>query len=251
MNQAGSGTLSILHQDSDLVIVDKPPGMLTHVHQFDRASPNVRAVLERKLGVPVYTVHRLDRMTTGLLVVALNPVVAHRLSGDFRNRRIHKSYLALVRGHTGPEFVISTPLEQNGRPAEAVSQVHTIDHGFVSEAVGRYSEAWFSLVQVKTLTGRRHQIRRHLHSINHPVIGDRKHGDKNYNAWAENRFGARHLYLRATELAFEHPGDGRPVHAVAGLPGFWRKTLELVCPDSTSWQSLPADSRVDTMQAPD
>lgn len=243
--------LSILYRDDDLVIVDKPAAMLTHVHQFDRTSPNVCAVLERKLGVRVYTVHRLDRMTTGLLVVALNPVVAHRLSGDFFNRRIHKRYLALVRGHTGPEFVIATPLEKNGRPEEAESQVQTIDHGFVSEAVGRYPEAWFSLVQVKTLTGRRHQIRRHLHSINHPVIGDRKHGDKNYNAWAENRFEERYLYLRATELAFEHPGDGSQVQAVAALPAFWRQTLEVVCPESEAWRSLPADSRVDTMQAPD
>lgn len=244
----GLGPLQILYEDSDVLVVDKPAAMLTHVHPFDRDSPDLQSELECLVSRPVHIVHRLDRMTTGAMVVALHPQAARNLSDQFRNRTVRKVYLAIVRGHTPADATVRS-LDDRGEEAE--THIETLDHGVVGEHVGRYDEAWFSFVRVRTSTGRRHQIRRHLHSIDHPVLGDRRHGDRNYNLWAEARAGERHLYLRATELTFEHPSSGNTVAAKLALPSLWLHMLAVVCPETETWRSLPAQSRVDTIRGSD
>lgn len=224
-----SGTIRILHQDDGIVIIDKPPAMLTHRHSMDRHSPNVQAVLERRLRRPIYLVHRLDRMTTGVMVIALTRVAARDLSRQFRNRTTTKRYLAIVRGHPDDTGRVTSPLEDGyGSAVEAETSYTTLGRGVVPEQVGRYPEAWFSLVQLELHTGRRHQARRHLHQINHPVLGDNRHGDKEHNRWAAMRFGSRHLYLRSQELVFAHPTTGCRVSVTVTLPDLWRGVLEYV-----------------------
>ena len=224
-----SGTIRILHQDEAIVIIDKPPAMLTHRHSLDRHTPDVQAVLERRLKRPIYLVHRLDRMTTGVMVIALTRDAARDLSLQFRNRSTTKRYLAIVRGHPEDTGRVTNPLEgPSGDTVEAETSYITLGRGVAPEQIGRYPEAWFSLVQLELHTGRRHQARRHLHQINHPVLGDNRHGDKEHNRWAAARFGSRHLYLRARELAFAHPATGRQVSVTVTLPGLWRQVLEYV-----------------------
>lgn len=227
-----SGTIQILHQDDEILIIDKPPAMLTHRHTLDRHSPNVQAVLERQLKRPVYLVHRLDRMTTGVMVIALTRDAARHLSLQFRNRSTTKRYLAIVRGHPDDTGRVTNPLEGGaGDAVEAETSYTTLSRGTVSEPVGRYPEAWFSLVQLELHTGRRHQARRHLHQINHPVLGDNRHGDKEYNRWAAACFGSRHLYLRAWELGFTHPATGERVSVAVALPDLWRRVLKYIRAD--------------------
>jgi tRNA pseudouridine65 synthase len=224
-----SGAIQILHQDDQIVVIDKPPAMLTHRHTLDRHSPNVQAVLEQQLRRPVYLVHRLDRMTSGAMVVALTREAAGNLSLQFRNRLTTKRYLAIVRGHPDDAGRVTTPLESgSGSAAQADTSFVTLGRGVVHEPIGRYPEAWFSLVQLQLYTGRRHQARRHLHQINHPVLGDNRHGDKVHNRWAATEFGVRHLYLLASELRFLHPTLEREVEVTVGLPDLWREVLDRV-----------------------
>jgi tRNA pseudouridine65 synthase len=222
-----SGTVRVLFCDDQIVVVDKPPGMLTHSNSFDYRSPTVIGVLADQLG-PVSSVHRLDRMTTGAMVLARTPEASSELSRQFRDRAVTKRYLALVRGHMSDGGSIASPIERpsGGEPMGALTEYRAIGRGRVAEPIGRYDEGWFTLAEITLHTGRRHQARRHLHRIDHPVIGDNKHGDKAYNRWASDRIGERHLFLRATELGFHHPADGAHVIVRLGIPELWRPLLE-------------------------
>lgn len=223
-----TGRLHISYRDDDIIVIDKPPGMLTHANSFDRHSPNVLMVLGSMVGCPVYTVHRLDRMTTGVMVLALHKRAAAELSAQFRERSTRKKYLAIVRGHMDESGTVTTPMTRitGGEEVSAATSYRTLGHGVVAEPLGRYEEAWFSLVELELHTGRSHQARRHLHQINHPVLGDNKHGDKAYNRWAAARFGERHMYLRASELAFVHPTTREAVRFTVELPALWKRVLE-------------------------
>ncbi len=225
-----TGTLAVIYQDSDIVVVDKPPAMLTHSNSFDRTSPTVLAVMGSRMGQSVKTVHRLDRMTTGVMVLALTKEAAGNLSEQFRLRSVEKRYIAIVRGHLDEQGRIESQMSDARSPEDrlAITDYRCIAHGKVSKQLGRYGEGWFSLAELQLLTGRSHQARRHLHRINHPIIGDRKHGDKAYNLWAEQKIGERHLYLRAREIRFTHPVTGKRLGVTVGLPNQWLRLFELV-----------------------
>jgi tRNA pseudouridine65 synthase len=201
--------------------------MLTHSNSFDRHTPNVLMVLGSVLGRPVHTVHRLDRMTSGVMVLALDRESAAHLSLQFRERSVEKEYVAIVRGHLDESGEIESPIPRNirGDAVPARTSYRTLGRGIVNEPVGRYDEAWMSLAALQLHTGRSHQARRHLHQINHPVVGDNKHGDKTYNRWTASRFGERHMYLRACSLEFTHPRFGTRMRAAVGLPELWLRVL--------------------------
>ncbi len=226
---ATCGPITIVHADEQIIIIDKPPAMLTHPHPRDPGAPTVVDVLRRRYP-DAANVHRLDRMTTGAMVLARTPDAARELSRQFRDREVGKRYLAIVRGHMDDAGAITIALEQpaTGEQAEARTDYSTIARGRIGEPIGRYEEGWFTLVELALHTGRTHQARRHLHRIDHPVLGDTKHGDKNYNRWAIAKTGSKHLYLRAIELSFRHPRDGAPVRIRLGIPELWKTVLETV-----------------------
>jgi tRNA pseudouridine65 synthase len=219
--------IAIVYSDDDIVVIDKPPGMLTHSNRFDRASPTVVMVLGSRLGGRVHNVHRLDRMTTGAMVLARNAAAAGELSQQFRDRTVEKTYLAVVRGHSDDEGTVDSPIADStdGEERDATTSYRTLGRGRVAEPIGRYNEGWFSLVELALHTGRSHQARRHLHRIGHPVVGDNRHADKAYNRWAWERLGERHMFLRAVFLRFHHPADGSAVEVAMGLPAIWRRLL--------------------------
>ena len=239
-----AGTIRILYSDDEIVVIDKPPAMLTHSNSFDHHTPTVLMVLGSMMGKSIRTVHRLDRMTTGVMVAALTPDAARILSDQFRDRSVTKRYLAIVRGHLDDSGTIGTPVSRpsTGEELFAETDYTVLGRGVLPVAVGAYDEAWFSLVDLTLHTGRTHQARRHLQSINHPVLGDNKHGDKTYNRFAAARYGERHLFLRAYELCFDHPVTGgsadadpsaagsgatrRRVVACAGIPELWLRVLD-------------------------
>ena len=222
-----AGTIRILHSDDQIVILDKPPAMLTHSNSFDRHTPTVLMVLGSMMGRSIRTVHRLDRMTSGVMVAALTADAARILSDQFRGRTVAKRYVAIVRGHPDDRGTVTTPVSRpsTGEELFAETEYVVVGRGRLPEPVGRFDEAWFSLVSLTLRTGRTHQARRHLQSINHPVLGDNKHGDKTYNRFAASRYGERHLFLRAHVLEFDHPATGRRVTACAGVPELWMRVL--------------------------
>jgi len=227
MPNESTAPITILYADDDIVVIDKPPAMLTHANSFDRHSPTVVMVLGSRLGARVHNVHRLDRMTTGAMVLARHSTAAGELSRQFREREVDKRYLALVRGHLDDAGTVELPIagRSAGDAQQAITDYRTLDRGRVSEPIGRYGEAWFSLVELSLHTGRSHQARRHLHRINHPVIGDNKHGDREYNRWAWKRLGERYLFLRAVALRFAHPSSAEPVEIRMELTDPWDRLL--------------------------
>ncbi|GHE22932.1 pseudouridine synthase [Halomonas urumqiensis] len=209
-----SDSLRILHRDDHLVAVHKPAGLL--VHRTALARGEHQFLLQRlrdQLGQRVYPVHRLDRPTSGVMVFALNSAVAAKLTDTFTQRRVTKRYLAVVRG-VGPEGErLDTPLrEEDGSrhkaemPAmEAITDVSRLDSVELPVQVDRYPRSRYSLMEARPLTGRRHQIRRHLASRGYPIIGDAKHGKGNHNRFFAERLEAPRLLLAAVSLAFDHP----------------------------------------------
>ena len=173
--------------------------------------------LRNQIGAHVYPVHRLDKGTSGVLLFALYPESAKALSSLFAERKIVKRYAAVVRGWTDSEGRIDYALKEildkttDGKaridkPAKsALSDYQTMAQTEIDQAVGRYDTARYSFLHVYPKTGRKHQIRRHFKHIFHPILGDRKYGDRAHNAHLRDGMHCSRMLLAATLLQFEHP----------------------------------------------
>lgn len=203
-------TPRLLYRDDHVVAVDKPSGML--VHRMSGCSDRdvvVQQVRDR-LGQWVYPVHRLDRGTSGVLLLALDSAVASALGTSFRERRVVKRYLALARGWAPPFTRIDAALrEDHGGCLPSVTDLRRLSAVELPFAVGRYSTARYCLVELSPRTGRTHQLRRHLAHIRHPIVGDVRHGDGRHNRFFRERHGVRRLMLCATAIELDHPVTGK------------------------------------------
>jgi tRNA pseudouridine65 synthase len=188
--------------------VGKPAGMAVH-RGWSRERIVVMTAVRDRLGRRVFPVHRLDRATSGVLLLALDPGTARGLQEQLAGGLMRKLYLALVRGITPEEGVIDHPIPRSpgGPRVPAVTAYRRL------ATFERYS-----LLEVAPQTGRLHQIRRHLKHISHPLIGDVRYGKGEHNRLFRERFGLHRLALHALELGFAHPEDGRPLRLVAPVP---------------------------------
>jgi tRNA pseudouridine65 synthase len=231
--------LAVLYRDDDLVAVDKPAGLLVHRSGIDRFETRFALQLVRdQLGRHVYPVHRLDKPTSGTLLFALNPEAARRLTEAFARRRVRKTYLALVRGFTDGQGLIEYPLKEeldkmtdadadrDKAARTAVTEYRRLGAVELPFAVGRYRNSRYSLIEARPQTGRKHQIRRHLKHIFHPVIGDTTHGEGRHNRFFRSHFDCHRLLLAATELVFAHPFTGREIVVTAPLNGVFATVIE-------------------------
>lgn len=216
--------LDILYEDDWLIAIDKPSGLLVHRTKLDaRETQFALQVLRDQVGYRVYPIHRLDKPTSGILLFAKSADQARHMSDLFADRRVDKTYQAVVRGWTPDEDRIDYPLKEirdkttdgkvrEDKPAQdAVSVYRTLARCEIDHAVGRYTTARYSLVEIFPDTGRKNQIRRHFKHIFHPVIGDRKFGDRAHNAYFRDVLGIARMLLSATALSFEHPDTGKHV----------------------------------------
>ena len=226
-----SSSVPILYQDDALVIVYKPAGAL--VHRSPLAAHATRILmteLRDQLGQWVYPVHRLDRPTEGVMVFALSSAHASTLCEAFAEHRVEKRYLAIVRGHAPETLRIDRSLrEEDGKrpkaecPAmPAQTDITRLATASLDVAIDRYPTSRYALVEAMPLTGRRHQIRRHLSGIGHPIIGDAKHGKGVHNRYFKNTFfaeweGDTRLLLASTHLSLPHPVTGRMLTVSAPL----------------------------------
>ena len=209
--------LRILYQDDHYVAVDKPSGIFVHPTRLGPREPNCMSRLGRQLGRSVYTIHRLDRATSGVLLFALSSEAAREMCLLFENRRIQKEYLAVVRGFTPESGRIDHPLREHKKKAavEAVTDFIRLRTVELQEPVGKHATARLSLVRAVPQTGRMHQIRKHMAHISHPVVGDTTYGDGAHTRFVRTRFGLCRLALMAARLAFLHPYTGEGVAVVA------------------------------------
>lgn len=221
---------SILYQDNDLIAIHKPSGLLVHRSMIDRHETQFAVQLVRDLiGQRVFPVHRLDKPTSGVLVFALNVDVARRMGEVLTAGDAHKTYLAVVRGYTNEQDVIDYPLReeldaiadrqarQDKAPQSAITAYQRLATVELPLPVGRYSTARYSLLRVEPRTGRKHQIRRHLRHIFHPVVGDTTHGDGRHNDFFRQHFNCQRLLLAATQMTFQHPVHGEILEISAPL----------------------------------
>ncbi len=218
MNEA----LSILFRDDHFIAINKPAGLLVHRSAIDRHETRFAMQLLRdQIGRRVYPVHRLDKPTSGVLLFALDQQAAQRLSELFGQRSVSKTYLAVVRGYTDEEGMIDHPLKEQldkmtDTRARSDKEAQTAITGYRRLAtvelpyrVDRYPSSRYSLLEVTPRTGRKHQIRRHMKHIAHPIIGDSSYGKGRHNRLFAEQFNCRRLLLAATQVEFVHPYSGR------------------------------------------
>ncbi len=198
--------------------VNKPSGLLVHRSEIDRHETRFALQLVRdQIGQKVYPVHRLDKPTSGVLLFALSPTVARRVSQQIESRQVHKLYHAVVRGYAPDSGHIDHPLREeldkftdrqarDNKPAqEAQTDFRCLATVELPVAIERYPQSRYSLVECQPLSGRKHQIRRHMKHINHPVIGDAKHGRGRHNRYFKEELDAGRLLLHASRLQLHHP----------------------------------------------
>jgi tRNA pseudouridine65 synthase len=215
--------LPVVYRDAQLIAIHKPSGLLVHRSAPDRHETRFALqMLRDQIGQPVYPVHRLDKGTSGVLMFALNKDAARLLNGQFERGKVAKTYLAVVRGHPPEIGEIDHPLtrmadEHAGITANVAAQpaltryrrLQTVELPY---RVDRYPGSRYALLELEPLSGRWHQLRRHLKHIAHPIIGDATHGKGRHNRLFQELFGCRRLLLAATELRFMHPVSAQPMH---------------------------------------
>lgn len=231
--------LPILFQDRDLVVVNKHSGLLVHRSAIDRQAHEFAVQMVRdQLGQKVYPVHRLDRPTSGALVFALSSENARKLATEFSEGRVLKTYLALVRGTPPLHTIIDYPLKEEldeiadsqanvDKPAQdAVTEISTLATIEFPVQVDKFPTARYSLVKAQPKTGRKHQIRRHLRHLGHPIIGDVSHGSGKHNRYFRENLQVSRLLLACTEISFLHPTRNEPVKVQAPLAEEFRSLIQ-------------------------
>lgn len=229
--------LDILYLDDYLAIVNKPPGWLVHRTPLDKGETRFALqTLRDQLGQHVWPAHRLDKGTSGVLVFALNAEVARTLGQAFETGQgLHKTYRAMVRGWPQDADLIDHPLKRmpddmrTEREEVQVAQTRyeTLRRGELPIAQGHFPSLRWAEVQLQPLTGRRHQLRRHLKHIAHPILGDATHGKGPLNRDVAAHLGLQRLWLHALQLDMRHPVSGQPLQIRAPLGpewGLWPQT---------------------------
>lgn len=231
--------LEILYQDEHLIAVNKPAGMLVHRSWLDRhETVFVMQTLRDQIGQHVFTVHRLDKPTSGVLLLALSSEVARLLSQQFEQHQMNKVYHAVVRGFVPQDGTVDYPLKEeqdkiadkfaseDKPPQPAVSHYRVLAQQELPVAIGKYDTARYSLVELKPETGRKHQLRRHMSHLRHPIIGDTAHGDLKQNRGMAQHFGCPGLMLHASHMQLVHPVTGEPLTLTAPWDNRWQQLVE-------------------------
>ncbi|MEM7135736.1 MAG: pseudouridine synthase [Myxococcota bacterium] len=203
-------SIDVIYEDDAIVVVDKPSGLSVHRGE-DRGSTFALTLTRDAIGAWVYPVHRLDRPTSGVLVFARSSGHARVLQAAFTERRVTKEYLALVRGAPPKSGVIESPMEkrEGGPRVDARTEFDCL---YVSDVIR------VALVAARPETGRRHQIRRHLRRIDHPVAGDVRYGKGIENRGYRTHIGLYRLGLHARRLSFDHPVTGERLAFESPVP---------------------------------
>jgi tRNA pseudouridine65 synthase len=202
--------IEIIYQNANLVVVNKPPGMLVHRSRIATDTRFLLQTLRNQLGRMVFPAHRLDRPTSGLMVLALTQSAVSRLGLAFQGGEVEKGYLAVVRGWVHAGAVIDYPLKKEGvgEEQEAISHYEPLGHIEFPWPVAGFATARYSLLRITPKTGRWHQIRRHMAHIRHPVVGDTGHGDGKHNRLFREHLHLHRLMLHASSLSFPEPESG-------------------------------------------
>jgi tRNA pseudouridine65 synthase len=230
--------LRILYRDEHLVVIDKPPNLLVHRSEIDRHETRFAIqILRDQIGQKVWPAHRLDRGTSGVLLFGLSPEIGGQLGRQFEAGTISKRYWAVVRGHPPAVGSIDHPLsrqrddyefkgEQSSTEAQsALTHFRKLAAIELPVMVDRYPSSRYALLELEPVTGRRHQIRRHLKHIAHPVIGDATYGKGRHNRYFATELACHRLLLACVGMGFDHPVSGQRLEIKAPVSGEFAATL--------------------------
>ncbi|SET11877.1 tRNA pseudouridine(65) synthase TruC [Thorsellia anophelis] len=211
-------TIPIAYKDDYIVVVNKPTGWLVHRSWLDTKENKILMLqLRNQIGQHVFPIHRLDKPTSGLLIMGLNPDVANHLSKQFENQEIEKTYHAIIRGFIHDSGTIDYPLkvikdkiadkfsDSEKDPQIAITHYKPLHRYEVPIPNAKYDTTRYSLIELSPKTGRKHQLRRHLRHLRHPIIGDTAHGDLKQNRAFSEYFKLKRLMLHASSMSFIHP----------------------------------------------
>lgn len=220
--------LDVIYQDEYLIAINKPSGLLVHRSEIDRHETRFALQLVRNhLGKRVYPVHRLDKPTSGVLLFAQSPEIASLMVEQWRERSVEKRYLAIVRGYMPDElhldYAMRPPVDKYAKnevekpPQEAITDFRCLAHTELPIEIDKYPQSRYSLVEALPKTGRKHQIRRHLKHLSHPIIGDARYGKGRHSRYFRDHFDAGRLLLHAWRLTFNHPISDEEITLIAKL----------------------------------
>lgn len=222
--------LAILHADEAIVAVDKPAGLAAHRSRLVGSDDGylVDAVREAT-GRTLYLAHRLDRATSGVVLLGASKAIVATLGAQFMARTVGKRYLAVVRGWLDDAGLVDHPLDAPGKPEPkpAVTRYRTLARVELPIPLSRYESVRYSLLEVEPETGRYQQIRRHFRHVSHHLVGDTTHGRGEHNRLFRARFGIHRLLLHAGSLSFDHPGTGARTTVHAPLGDEFRRAVAL------------------------
>ncbi len=236
--------ISVLYEDDDLIVIDKPPGLVVNkAHSVQ--GPTVQDWVEKKINIytdesHVYPmddfysragiVHRIDKETSGILLIAKNPHAFYSLQKQFKERSVKKTYIALVHGALVGEGIIQAPVgrlpwnrKRFGILSEGKPSVtrYTCIKQFISKSDEKDQK--LSLVELSPETGRTHQIRVHMKYINHPVVGDPLYAGRKVSR--RDRLWAPRVMLHAWKISFHHPTSGAQLNVVAPIPDDMKEVI--------------------------
>jgi len=226
----------ILFEDEDLVAIDKPAGFHSHPPEDKAIRLNPRwdalGILQKQLCGKLYPAHRLDRATSGILLFSKKRELNSVLQTQFQGREVKKVYACVVRGRLQGKAVIDQPLPKEEANETALTLVE--ERGSFSLPIqgpqGLLRQ--FTFVEAIPVTGRFHQIRRHLAQMSLPIVGDTRHGDKKLNREFSQLTGIQCLLLRCRSLEFAHPEGGELVKISARWGRDWHQVFDRMhfCP---------------------
>ena len=232
--------LDIVYQDSDIVVVNKSSGMVVHPAAGHAHGTLVNALMheikdlsgiggELRPGI----VHRLDRGTSGLMVVAKHDSAHAELARQFRDREVEKEYVALVWGVVQAGRRIDLPIGRDPGDRKKMSARARRARSAATRITKALHMPGVTLIHVAILTGRTHQIRVHLSEIGHPIVGDSTYGGLRRRVPADLRpvLALERPFLHAGRLVFTHPADGRRIAFEAPLPRDLQTVLDLILPE--------------------
>lgn len=219
--------LDVVYEDDDIIVVNKPKGMVVHPANGNPDGTLVNAVMSLCKGslsgiggeIRPGIVHRLDKDTSGLIIIAKNDVAHINLSKQIKDRQVKKIYIALVKGNVSEnEATVNMPIGRSTKDRKKMAVrkdgKEAITHFKVLKRYGKYT-----LLELKIDTGRTHQIRVHMAEIGHPVVGDIIYSN------GKNEFGIEGQMLHAKSLDFQHPVTGKQIHLEAELPKYFEEIL--------------------------
>ena len=216
--------IEVIYEDEYCLVVNKPNNLLVHHSYFSRNVEEESLVELLKLAgydnpIPI---HRLDRKTSGILLLSKSNEYVKSFQKLFEEDLIDKKYLALLRGFVKDGGVIDSPVKnERGNYKDATTCFRVFKTKELPIPVVPYNNSRYSFVVMSPKTGRMHQLRIHANKISHPIIGDHKYGNRHHNKMFEDELNLPNLFLHAYKLNFVHPYLNNRLVLKAGIPSFW------------------------------